>query len=962
MKDSICKPEGSAMRRTQIRSISVWLVLGMAVSVAVSYTRVSSAVTRNWSAGDGNWSTAANWSPASVPESGDAVSIGFSDGLARSVAYDYAGPAVTLTSLGLDLTGSVSNASTLTISDHNLRATNEYVGYSGRGAVQQSGGTNTVDTSVYLGYNASALGTYHLSGPGVLAVAGDQFVAYSGSGTFNITSGGLLSNANCNIGMNVGSSGFVSVDGAGSQWTNNGVLAVGLFGQGELGISAGGRVASVNGRIGREAGASGTVLVDGLDSTWQMTGDLTVGSIGPGGTGSLTIQNQALVHAGNLLAINSLSIVMLNGGTLRFNTATGLNRLVYTSGTIQLAGDRSLKTDSTITTLFGATPNITSGNGLTIEGTASIGVGGVSPVENILVTGGRLKASSLRIGGDGNGVVQITSGGILELPTGSGTLLAGGNDLSKTGSIVVSGAGSTINSEVHLGVGWIVGGGSMTIASGAAVNCFAGGGISGPIGTASVTVTGAGSTWSLVNSDLAIGGSSFGYGTLNVQDGGSVFVGGELKIHSASGSAVNINGGTLRFDAISGTAGLSGIHYTSGTIQLGGDRTIGTDAAVQSLYGTSPLLLVGKGLTVEGTATLSSDLTINGGTFTAGAIDGAGGLNFASGNLAITGPAGVSVGGTSPLGTNVNLGRGSYLNVMSTLQIAADGRLSNVGGNVVAGSVQIDAGGRWTVIDGVQSVGAGLVNHGKLVLVETTIDGPVTSSADSMVNVIDAVTFNSSFSGAGQFFGSGTATFTGGYTPGDSPAIVSFEGGVAFGGDNVLTIELGGTTPGMQYDRLQVAGGLALDGTLQITLIDGFAPAAGNSFDILNWSALSGTFSSVSLPTLGGAKTWNTSLLYTSGVISIAIAAHPGDFDSDGDVDGADFVIWQTNFPATTGHVLATGDADGDGDVDGADFVVWQTNFPFTPGSGASPVPEPATWMLALVAVGRVSICQRRRI
>lgn len=86
---------------------------------------------------------------------------------------------------------------------------------------------------------------------------------------------------------------------------------------------------------------------------------------------------------------------------------------------------------------------------------------------------------------------------------------------------------------------------------------------------------------------------------------------------------------------------------------------------------------------------------------------------------------------------------------------------------------------------------------------------------------------------------------------------------------------------------------------------------------------------------------------FTSGPTPI-----PGDFDSDGDVDGADFVIWQTNFPATSGHVLATGDADGDGDVDGADFVVWQTNFPYTPGPGTSPVPEPAAWSLLLAACG----------
>jgi hypothetical protein len=81
-----------------------------------------------------------------------------------------------------------------------------------------------------------------------------------------------------------------------------------------------------------------------------------------------------------------------------------------------------------------------------------------------------------------------------------------------------------------------------------------------------------------------------------------------------------------------------------------------------------------------------------------------------------------------------------------------------------------------------------------------------------------------------------------------------------------------------------------------------------------------------------------------------------GDFDLDGDVDGADFVAWQTEFP-TSSIGLHTADADGDGDVDGADFVVWQTNFPYTPSPGSSPVPEPGSiWLLLASAVGVVTI------
>jgi hypothetical protein len=79
----------------------------------------------------------------------------------------------------------------------------------------------------------------------------------------------------------------------------------------------------------------------------------------------------------------------------------------------------------------------------------------------------------------------------------------------------------------------------------------------------------------------------------------------------------------------------------------------------------------------------------------------------------------------------------------------------------------------------------------------------------------------------------------------------------------------------------------------------------------------------------------------------------PGDFDSDGDVDEADFVAWQNHFPTAIGATLVDGDADGDGDVDGADFVVWQTNFPFTPSSDTSPVPEPAS--IGLIVIGSLT-------
>lgn len=84
-----------------------------------------------------------------------------------------------------------------------------------------------------------------------------------------------------------------------------------------------------------------------------------------------------------------------------------------------------------------------------------------------------------------------------------------------------------------------------------------------------------------------------------------------------------------------------------------------------------------------------------------------------------------------------------------------------------------------------------------------------------------------------------------------------------------------------------------------------------------------------------------------------------GDFDGDGDVDGADFVVWQTNFPST--GAATAGDADGDADVDGADFEIWQNSFPAGSSPGTTPVPEPKFASL-LGAAAILFLAARRQI
>ncbi|HEX4415015.1 MAG TPA: PEP-CTERM sorting domain-containing protein [Lacipirellulaceae bacterium] len=93
----------------------------------------------------------------------------------------------------------------------------------------------------------------------------------------------------------------------------------------------------------------------------------------------------------------------------------------------------------------------------------------------------------------------------------------------------------------------------------------------------------------------------------------------------------------------------------------------------------------------------------------------------------------------------------------------------------------------------------------------------------------------------------------------------------------------------------------------------------------------------------------------TYGITPAAVPV-PGDYNHNGVVDEADYVLWRTGDPA----------ADGNSDtvVDQADYDFWRARFGNTAGAGSdvvtgAAVPEPAT--VALVVVGLLAACSCRR-
>ncbi len=91
-----------------------------------------------------------------------------------------------------------------------------------------------------------------------------------------------------------------------------------------------------------------------------------------------------------------------------------------------------------------------------------------------------------------------------------------------------------------------------------------------------------------------------------------------------------------------------------------------------------------------------------------------------------------------------------------------------------------------------------------------------------------------------------------------------------------LTVDLGGATPCAGYGQYNVAQSLALNqSTLDVVLTNGFAPALGQTFKILSWGALTGTFGTLNLPSLSAGLAWDTTALYTTGSIAVRPSVAP---------------------------------------------------------------------------------------
>src|SRR5215472_1447707 len=201
-----------------------------------------------------------------------------------------------------------------------------------------------------------------------------------------------------------------------------------------------------------------------------------------------------------------------------------------------------------------------------------------------------------------------------------------------------------------------------------------------------------------------------------------------------------------------------------------------------------------------------------------------------NGNLTLTGAGGQildSLTGNNALAAlSLNNTKG-ILSLQTGAALTTMTKVNNKGKLTVGTASSLKAGSSYTqsagttTVDGTLTAPAGLSVKGGLLAGMGTISAAVTASG-GQVTVGDATTK------------SGILTVTS-YTQNTTTAN--------------LNVAIGGNTVGTQYSQPAVANGMALDGVLNIKLINSFIPTIGST-SILKGTAVTGTFSTVNGTTI----------------------------------------------------------------------------------------------------------------
>ncbi|MBP0582611.1 autotransporter outer membrane beta-barrel domain-containing protein [Labrys sp. LIt4] len=780
--------------------------------------RPASLRAQSWTgAVDNDWMNAANWTPATLPTSGDAVNIDTTTPNTVILGVSGAEAPVNVADLSVGSSGvgalTIQAASTLSLSDRGviadeagsqgtvtvagdgsaLTVQNELeVGNAGKAALIVQGGGSVEAGTVVVAGQAGSTGTITVDGEGSTLSVGSSFlIAGSGDGALTVENGGkVIAGDDLTIAGLDGSSGSLAVNGSGSSLSVEGGIAIGTGGKGSLTVTAGGQADAAEGVSIGGATGSGVLTVDGDGSNFHSDSFLIVGA---DGAGSLLVTNGGTVGADSEITIADHgageATVSKNGSTL---TTADLSVGRHAVGTLSVNAGGTVRAD-----------DVTLGVGQ--DGSGSVAVAG---------KGSSISTGTLTIGLAGIGQLIVSEAGTAR--SGGGII---GGAAGGSGTVTVDGAGSSWTDSKAVTIG-DAGSGILTVVNAGRVDTNAG--ILGNTATGSGTahIAGEGSVWTNAGA-LTIGNA--GTALLNIDTGGTLVSaaasigskagGSGTAVIAGSGSswiargAVTIGDqGTGRLDVIDGSrmVATGGVLVAS---QVAGKGTLnlGSQGELQTLA-----LTAGKG---------TAQVNFNVGVLKALAnndafISGFSGtqLNIQAGNLTIDN-AGFRIATSSPLtGSGALVSQGSGMLITNADNSYAGG--TRVASGILAVGDAAHAGAALSGGGGIEvSAGAMLGGYG-------SVTGTLTNSGIvAVANAIDG--FGNGRSGTftvnGTLLNNGVAKVAG-TGVGNVLSVASYVGGEGstivlntyLGADNsasdLLTIN-GGTASGHSILAIHNAGG-----------------------------------------------------------------------------------------------------------------------------------------------------------
>ncbi len=354
--------------------------------------------------------------------------------------------------------------------------------------------------------------------------------------------------------------------------------------------------------------------------------------------------------------------------------------------------------------------------------------------------------------------------------------------------------------------------------------------------------------------------------------------------------------------------------------EAGGLKLNSADATLSFGPGNS-LLVAGASRAVDldaGTlGTRGSDFQVSDGAvfnYNGGSIDGQVRIKDAALNIGATGGGAFVINGSSTLSGNIAPGQQVIVaSILTDATLTAASGFTNGGiislrGNAAGTSANLTVTAGTLTNTGaitaqvLATISADLTNDGTVevagALQPTTLtlakqNGIYTNNGTFIIEAAALTMEGTTFENVagGVIEGTGTLdvsavafTSAGDINPGGSAGTLTIVGDLVLTATSDINTEIGGPTA-TESDLIQVIGNLTLGGSLNVSLIGGFHPSAGDAFVPLTYNSVTGRFDAVSLPALGGGLDWALAV-DLSGLL-LSVGENPLAVNSTGDTGDA---------------------------------------------------------------------------